>query len=266
MVCKICGKEVKEYQRAKILNKYTISYYYCEKCNFLQTENPFWLEEAYLNPINSTDTGILDRNYKNAKIASFLILLLLNRRGIFVDFAGGFGIFTRMMRDIGFDFYWLDSYAENIFARGFKYKDIGNKDVELVTAFECFEHFSQPLNQIETILEISNSILFTTELLTKEVPKPNTWWYYGLEHGQHISFYSVNTLSYIAEKYRLQLYTDGKYYHIMTKRKINPCIFRAIIKLKSLLYLPMIKAVLKSKTFEDMYKVKELLTNNKIVN
>ncbi len=265
MKCNICGKEVKEYQRAKILNKYTISYYYCEKCNFLQTEDPFWLEEAYRNPINITDTGILDRNYRHAKITSLIILLLFNRRGIYVDFAGGYGIFTRMMRDIGFDFYWLDSYTENILARGFKYEGIGNKHVGLVTAFECFEHFTQPLNEIETILQISNIIFFTTKLLPKEIPKPNTWWYYGLEHGQHISFYSRNTLNFVAEKYGLKLYTDGKDYHILTKKKINPMIFRTIIKLEKILCISLIKAVLKSKTVEDMHEVIELLKANEEV-
>ncbi len=48
------------------------------------------------------------------------------------------------------------------------------------------------------MLKISRNILFTTTLLPSPMPQPGTWWYYGLEHGQHISFYSLETLQSIA--------------------------------------------------------------------
>lgn len=47
MTCKICGSETSQKFKAKILVKYDINYYHCENCGFLQTEEPFWLEEAY---------------------------------------------------------------------------------------------------------------------------------------------------------------------------------------------------------------------------
>lgn len=43
----------------KILHKYTVQYYQCPQCEYLCTEEPYWLKEAYANPINDTDTGIL---------------------------------------------------------------------------------------------------------------------------------------------------------------------------------------------------------------
>jgi len=45
-----------------ILNKYTIDYFHCPNCGFLQTQEPFWLDEAYKDPINISDTGYLSRN------------------------------------------------------------------------------------------------------------------------------------------------------------------------------------------------------------
>ncbi len=44
----------------------------------------------------------------------------------FLDYAGGYGVFTRLMRDIGFDFYWHDPYTQNLFANGFE------KDIKLI--------------------------------------------------------------------------------------------------------------------------------------
>ena len=57
------------------------------------------------------------------------------------NYAGGYGIFTRMMRDIGFDFYWLDKYADNLLTNGFEYNKKIHKKIEAITSFESFEHF-----------------------------------------------------------------------------------------------------------------------------
>lgn len=52
-----------------------------------------------------------------------------------------------MMRDLGFDFYWDDKYTQNIFANGFEYSD--DKNYEVLTSFESFEHFVNPLSEIK---------------------------------------------------------------------------------------------------------------------
>jgi hypothetical protein len=62
MRCKICSQSVIELSTARIMNKYDIKYFYCDHCQFVQTEQPYWLDEAYQRPINMTDVGILDRN------------------------------------------------------------------------------------------------------------------------------------------------------------------------------------------------------------
>ena len=65
--CSICNCEKKEFLRAKILYKYEIKYLFCENCGFLQTEEPYWLEEAYSNAIADTDTGVVARNIAISK-------------------------------------------------------------------------------------------------------------------------------------------------------------------------------------------------------
>ncbi len=121
MKCRLCKSNTEELFEATILGKYNIKYYSCPDCNLLQTENPYWLEEAYNNSINDTDVGLLDRNIQFAEKIKVLIYYLFERNGKFLDYAGGYGIFTRLMRDIGFDFYWHDPYTENLFAKGFEY-------------------------------------------------------------------------------------------------------------------------------------------------
>ncbi len=126
MKCKICNSESNEIFSAKILNKHVIKYYHCPVCDFLQTEEPFWLNEAYEAAIGITDTGILKRNHLFAKRSSTIIASFYDTHKKFLDFAGGYGIFVRMMRDLGFDFYWIDPYADNFFAKGFEHDKQNN--------------------------------------------------------------------------------------------------------------------------------------------
>jgi hypothetical protein len=224
----------------------------------LQTESPYWLEEAYTNPIVSADTGILERNNKLARNAAVLIYFLYNRHGRFVDFAGGYGIFTRLMRDIGFDYYWCDAYAKNIFAQGFEYQETQNP-IELVTAFECFEHFANPLVELEKMLAITPNILCTTDLLPSPIPSPDVWWYYALSTGQHISFYSTKTFLYLAQKYNLFFYScPQRGIHLLTRKKIPYGVFRMLVEYGQSTPFAWVKKHMKSKTFFDM----NLICNN----
>ncbi len=229
MKCKICLTENKVIFSSKILYKYDIEYFHCKNCGFLQTEEPYWLDEAYEESINVSDTGILARNLYLSDISSLIIYFFFDKSKKYLDFAGGYGILTRLMRDIGFDFYWYDKYSENLVARGFE-QDEKSMEVELITIFEAFEHFTEPISEIENMLNISKNILFSTELLPSIIPKPHEWWYYGLEHGQHISFYSLETLEYIAKKYNLNLYSNGHNIHLFTEKDLNRYCFQRLFQ------------------------------------
>lgn len=156
------------------------------------------------------------------------------------------------MRDIGFDFYWYDPHSINLLARGFETKSKDCK-YELVTAFEVFEHFDEPIKEIESMMQFSDNILLSTELLPHVLPKPEKWWYYALEGGQHISFYSYKTLKYIAKKYNMNLCSNGRNYHLFTKnRKINNKIFNLLLKFQRFGLFFYVKRKMESLTFEDM--------------
>lgn len=215
-----------------------------------------WLEEAYKNPINLTDTGLVERNISFHKVLSLLIYLLFDKKGQFLDYAGGYGMFTRLMRDVGFDFFWYDPYCTNLLSRGFEYNMNSKEKAEVLTAFEVFEHLENPIPEIEKMLNYSSNILFSTELLPFPVPEPENFWYYGFDHGQHISFYSSETLSFIARKFGLKYYNLGNL-HLFTAQKFSLLYLRALKKGAKFLY-PFIKLNMKSRTFED-----HLLLKNK---
>ena len=62
-VCRVCKTPVKAIFKSVLLQKYSTQYYHCNNCGYVQTGEPFWLEEAYNMPINKSDTGMIMRNY-----------------------------------------------------------------------------------------------------------------------------------------------------------------------------------------------------------
>ena len=91
----------------------------------------------------------------------------------------------------------------------------------MLTAFEVFEHLVNPLPEIERMLEFSPNILFTTLLPPSRLKNAKEWWYLALEHGQHVSIYSVKSLNYIAKKFGLHLSTDGSSTHLLSQKPFS---------------------------------------------
>ena len=78
-----------------------------------------------------------------------------------------------------------------------------------------------PKEDIDRLVNISSEIIFSTDLYSDGYEiKGDDWFYYGLQHGQHVTFYSKVTLEYIAQKYGLKYYSVGQL-HWFTKNKIS---------------------------------------------
>ena len=141
-VCPICKSSIKKIFRVKVLKRYTASLNECVCCKFAFFYKPNWLKEAYKNPINIEDTGIIQRNIRNLKIVISFLRIVFHKKAIILDFAGGYGILVRLLRDFGFLAYWQDKFTPNLFSRGFEFK---GKKADLVTSFEVLEHVEDPL-------------------------------------------------------------------------------------------------------------------------
>jgi len=206
MTCSICQSPSVFLFKKLVLGKHQVSYYHCPTCGFIQTETPYWLEEAYSKALSSMDVGIVRRN------------LLFAKGGCFLDYAGGTGMFTRLMRDKGFDFYHEDMYCENVFARYFGKEDApAGQRFDLLTAFEVFEHLPDPMKEISGMFAFSDTVFFSTELSPEE---PVHWWYLTPETGQHIAFYSTQTLKYVASKLGCHFYSNGRNLHLFSRKKM----------------------------------------------
>lgn len=251
MTCAICGQPTRSVFSQLLLNRHEVQYFSCEHCGFLQTEKPYWLDEAYAHAIADADTGLVQRNLIISRRLAALLLLLFGREGRYADLAGGTGLLVRLMRDIGFDFYWHDPYSRNIHARGFEYLE-GTGSCRAVTAFEVLEHLEDPMPFVTEAMQRTgaDTFIFSTELFAGEPPSSDQWWYYAPETGQHIAFYQRKTLQAMADRLGLRLYSASGM-HMFTARKISPWRYRLAVASLSGLLLPILRRFMTSKIMTD---------------
>lgn len=215
--CPVCTSRMAEAFKAKVLRKYEVAYYHCGECGLLQTEDAYWLEEAYADPIAAADTGLIQRNLSIAAKLSALLYFCLEPKGAYLDVAGGYGMLVRLMRDIGFDFYWDDKHCENLLARGFESDKSGRK-YSALSAFEVLEHVHDPAAFVADLMALHGvrTLIFSTQTYAVDVP-PRDWWYYAFETGQHISFFQPQTLARLAKRLGLH-FLSANGLHIFTDR------------------------------------------------
>ena len=247
--CRVCGAPVASLFIARVRNRHDALFQRCGACGFVQIERPHWLDEAYRNPMAASDTGGLARCLDLANIVSVLIFFLFDRSARHLDYAGGYGLFTRRMRDIGFDYFRQDRYAPNLLAQGFD-DNPALGQVDVVTSFESFEHFVDPPAELAAILARSRTVVFTTEVLPEPVPSPEAWFYYGLHHGQHVAFYTPDSLRRLAARFGLR-YHRAPPVHIFTDRPLRPALLRLLMRLRRFGLPLLVRRCMTSRTVSD---------------
>jgi hypothetical protein len=225
MNCKVCNAEASFFYKGKVLNKYEIDYFKCNTCGFIQTEKPHWLNEAYADAIADLDIGLVSRNIELSIVTEKIISGFFDKAKYFLDYGGGYGMFVRLMRDKGFEFYRYDTHCENIFAKYFDVSDIESKKFDLITAFEVFEHLEDPNNEVRKMFDFAPSILFSTLLAPSSAEEFGKWWYRAPLSGQHISFYTKESLKFMARKNNKKLYTNSFNLHLFTDKEFDNTLF-----------------------------------------
>lgn len=234
MLCKVCESATEYFGEQKILQAFDARYLRCTRCGFVFVERPTWLEQAYELPIAAADTGIVVRNLRFADLVGTLIDLALPRARRFIDFGGGAGLFVRLMRDRGYDFYRQDKYCDNIFATGFD--ATAEQRFDLATSIEVIEHIVEPMSVLQQLAELAPTVLIGTEQLPAVRNRPGEWWYYAPEGGQHISFFSARALQIAAERLRMQLASNGRNVHVFSRERISPGLVRMVGSRRGLVF------------------------------
>jgi 2-polyprenyl-3-methyl-5-hydroxy-6-metoxy-1,4-benzoquinol methylase len=212
-----------------ILKKYSVQYFRCQHCGFIQTEQPFWLEEAYSSAIASQDVGIMRRNLINCEVTSAVLSLLYPEMSSAVDFGAGHGVLVRLMRDRGFNFFWSDLHAKNDYARGFESPE--DVTFDFLTAFEVLEHLIDPVSELSRLMSLSDNVFVSTSTVPQPTPGLSEWWYFLPSSGQHISFYTVESLQALATRFGRNLLSIGPY-HLFSKNPKSALLYRMALNFR----------------------------------
>jgi hypothetical protein len=219
MHCTLCTQPADPFATELILGRHSVQYWHCPSCGSVGTEEPFWLTEAYDRAITSSDVGLVARNLEMARMTSVILNYCFDSSRRCLDYGGGYGLFVRLMRDRGYDFYWKDEYCTNLLAAGWEAPPEG--EFELLTTFEVLEHLPQPIATLEKLLQLAPNILFSTDLIATPPPSIQDWDYYGLEHGQHVVFYTYQALQQLAQRFDRHFYSDGRSLHLFSQKSLN---------------------------------------------
>lgn len=206
--CRLCGNAVEDFFVKTVLRKYSVHYYQCQTCRCLQTEEPYWLAEAYkytLHPVDVTSARRLLECRRRTYLTAWAFGI--SNHVPILDWGGGDGLLVRMLRDLGLDAYVYDKYAENKYAIGFE--STGDAKYGMITAFEVLEHLPSPGQELAEMLKGEpDMVLVSTEQYADQGPE---WDYLAPETGQHVFFWSDQGMRWVAERFRYRVQVGKKW-------------------------------------------------------
>ncbi len=201
MECKICG-EVINIKKSENGNN---TYGFCSRCMFVEKlnkiESNVEKEEYARHNNNFENIGYV--KYLNDFINEAVIPFAEN--GLHLDYGCGPGpVLHELMKQRGFSSKTYDYYYQHN-------EDYSNYKYDIITSTEVFEHFYDPIRDIEEILKLLNKggILSVMTSFVKSEPEFYDWWY--IRDITHVSFYHIKTFEFIANKYEMEIiYTNNK--------------------------------------------------------
>ena len=246
--CNICQSPTIELGQKIILKKYSVIYLKCTSCDHIQSERPYWVQEAYANLSFKRDTGMASRSIASSQMTTALAYYFkFSDQDVCVDEGAGTGLHVRLSRDNGLNMFYKDPYSKNIFADGFEYNEDIHKEVKLVTAYEVLEHLINPLEELKIILKSNPDFFLASTCLSDE--KDIDWWYI-LPDGQHVNLYSQKSLQLLAKSCNYNLTSDSDL-HIFSKRDIPFKILKKI-RTQKMAYSLKFQKCHSGKTVSDM--------------
>jgi hypothetical protein len=221
--CRFCNGETQFFCTSEILT-FSATYASCITCKSVQVDSPHWIGDVHKKAISSFDVGLVSRGVSASKLISVFFFLQGELTISGVDWGGGTGLLTRLLRDLGLNFKSHDKYATNIMAEGFTADgDLANEDYDAVSAIECMEHLENPYSELVSSVNGKRYFIFTTEILPTPLPDPRRkeWWYYMPDSGQHITFASAKGLDTLAKRLNFQYNTTFGSIHVFSNKKVK---------------------------------------------
>ncbi|MBE0450333.1 MAG: methyltransferase domain-containing protein [Clostridia bacterium] len=214
MSCKICGNETRKME----VTKDCIIYHYCDQCEFISKDSNYYVtEEQELLIYNRHNNSIHDETYV-AYFRNFINKTILKyksegTKGL--DFGSGpEPVLSELLkRDYGYE---MDIY-DKFYAPE---KTFEGNCYDLVTSTEVIEHLDDPIEYFRLfvrLLEKDGILAVMTQFHPKDDVKFAGWHY--RRDPSHISFYTPETIRWIADLVGLEVVFIDRHKNITLKHK-----------------------------------------------
>lgn len=205
--CKVCGEDADLYgvadfnksceelrQKYLRLSGVPVYYHRCSTCGFIFTRAfDHWTSSDFKKHVYNDDYILVDPEYAEVRPVSnagFIAGLIGNARALkCLDYGGGNGDTARLLRARGIDASSWDPF-------GTDQPLPAGQAFDLISAFEVFEHTTDPAHTAKESLGLLNQqgvLVFSTVMMDSVPPRGMDHWYIAPRNG-HISLYTQRAL------------------------------------------------------------------------
>ena len=216
-LCAVCSGGTRFLFSYEVRGKHQAFLHECHNCRFTYISNPHWLDESFSSELNDLDIGSVDRCLVLADFVEVLIRSMKSSKSRFLDWGGGYGLLSRIMRDRGLDFVSHDIYTRPLFVESSS--NLNSETFELITMSEVALHLVDPVPVFTKIMESTDVLVFTAVIAPTVIP--NDWWYLMPDTGQHVAIYHEETLQALAKKLGVQVTSDGRFFHVLHRKSLG---------------------------------------------
>ena len=212
-ICPICQSLATHFSTLVIRDDICGDYKICNSCGFIFADNPVWLAGSFTDTLNSLDIGSVDRCNIVADFVEVLLKSLKKDNPKVLDWGGGYGLLTRILRDRGVNCSHYDPFVEPLFTKNIKL--LPNTKFDLVVLSEVMLHMTDPVGTLSELLKISKRIMFTAVIAPPDVTPE--WWYFMPETGQHITIFSKGSIFELGAALEVSVLSDKKFFHLISE-------------------------------------------------
>lgn len=232
--CKICGASARPFDSADMLriccgkvstdphifgfSGVAVGYYRCRSCEFLFTDFfDNWTSEDFSRLIYNDDYVKVDPEYIDVRpticAEAIADIFASSQKMNILDYGSGSGSFSEKLFERGF--------SKVVCYDPFSHPARPQEQFDIITCFEVIEHSPEPLIIFEDMLSFLKEggiLVFSQTLQPANIENIRCgWWYVGPRNG-HVSLYSQNTLTIIAEKFGTSLWKVGPFFAFAQER------------------------------------------------
>lgn len=232
--CKVCGQQAEPFEVVDFLKTcdndvyrlglsgVPVYYHRCTACDLVFTRffdhfsGEDWRTHVYNERYVEVDPDYVERRPRMDALRLDAYLCRQRQGLLGLDYGGGAGVATRLMRGLGYDYDCYDPFGTQLLTPGRQGR------YNFCSTFEVAEHSPEPLHMFTELTGMLSPdkvmVLVGTQVHDGLIDRDKrlSWWYAGPRNG-HVTLYSRKALGLVAQRMGLDFHSFTRSTHVMTR-------------------------------------------------